>query len=150
MTQLNIENLHERFHPEFAANTLWMFQMKRCGQKYAFDLRSLPVPSRVVDISINALFGRLVLADLPVRMVEFYATANKFTGPIEMTRLPKNLKTLRLDVNKLKQHTVFYRNMPERIETISVDGNKVQTACPMEPVESLSGKNVIKGFRSVE
>ena len=150
MTKLNIENLHERFHPEFAPNTLWMLQMKRCEQKYAFDVRSLPIASRVVDFSINALFGRLVLADLPTGIVELYATANKFTGPIEMTRLPPKLKILRLDLNKLKQQTMFYGSMPDHIETISVDGNKIQTACPVEPEESLSGKNVLKGFRHVK
>ena len=116
------ERMLGNFKIAFAPPTLTTLTVIHCEQSYEVETRMLPRQIVSLNLNRNRIFGELDLTKLPPRMVNFEIAYNHIKGPIVVRDLPESLKLIDLSNNPLKQHTLFYENLPPGLKSIRLYG----------------------------
>ena len=121
----------------FAPNTLETLQIVGCQQVTVVNTRLFPKCARVISIASNLYYGTLDLRSLPWNLGHMNASQNRFDGMLNISHLPQSLEHLDLSKNRIRQHTIFYTTIPEKL-VIKLAGNRISNAeCIYEGHEDL-------------
>ena len=80
----------------------------------------------------NNLFGSIDFESFPVNIEEIDLSFNEFCAPICLT-LPKQLQTLNMSDNPIRQRTAYCDCDPEVLKTVFVMNTKVRRFVPLDP-----------------
>ena len=104
------------FHLYYLPQAVQKLFIKNCTQKIQnLDTRMLPRSAVTINLSTNAISGRLNLCTLPANLEVLDLTWNRIVGPISLTQLPRNLHQLDLSCNRIQQKAIYYGNLPDSL-----------------------------------
>ena len=128
-----IESERHLYRPEFLPQTVQLFTMIDCSQKYPFSMRHLPSAARSVNIHQNQLYGRLDLTCLPALLRNLNVATNQFSGPITLTHLPYTIEELSMTYNRISQSVLRYGKWPPGLQFVSLVGCDIPHVKPIKP-----------------
>ena len=98
--------------------TLEYVRVTKCSLRYELHTRALPRALKQFFVLNNMLHGSVGLRTHPEPLVHLDLSINRLVGPVDLTELPRNLKTISLCDNRIRQSVVFFGHPPPNLEYI--------------------------------
>ena len=129
---------------EYLPRALRFLRIVSCKQNFYLNTRRLPADLEVIGLMANYIHGTLDMHGLPSNLRRLNLSNNKITGPLQIYPLPPHLTHLNLCANRIRQHTVYYHDLPKCFKAIRLKGggNSISKFEPLFPEERIGSKRM--------
>mmetsp|Transcript_1965 Transcript_1965/g.3037 ORF Transcript_1965/g.3037 Transcript_1965/m.3037 type:complete len:221 (-) Transcript_1965:48-710(-) len=140
------------FNLDFLPHSVITLYITSSLQTSEFRIRRLPRSLIRLQLNDNMLSGSLELTALPLLVEIVNLSRNFLTGPLSLLYLPKNLRLLYLQSNRVRQHTVFYGEIPKStsvIHLVSQSTDEIRAVRAIHPRSAVVDKNIFVGVKRI-
>ena len=125
LTKIDYEDCHYgNFNIAFLPHTANYIGIESCEQSYEVSTRCLPSESRCIYFRDNKIFGKFEMRTLPPNLIVLNVSLNAISGPIVLTHLPERLEAVYMWGNDLNKQTIYYANLPESVCYLQISSRR--------------------------
>ena len=147
VTEVHIFSLNVgNFHVSYLPSSIMIIVISYSHQKYALETRLLPQHVIQLELQKNKIFGSVDLKTLPCELQILDLSRNRISGKINILYLPDSLRILNLHQNKINQKYVYIDTLPDKMFSISLGGNEIESVRSLREKVDLVRHNVFSGI----